>query len=73
MIEQDDFPCDICLAPWSEHTGSGHPQPCQSYSGNLCGGFGGSLKCWNCGWDKYEHMSPQTRKALEKWIEDRTK
>lgn len=32
-------------------------EPCNAYFGNDCGGFGGELTCFSCGWDKYEHGS----------------
>lgn len=30
-------------------------EPCESYFGNVCSGFGGSLTCYGCGWDMYDH------------------
>jgi dCMP deaminase len=31
------------------------PEPCKSYRGNLCSGFGGETICDFCGWDRFEH------------------
>jgi hypothetical protein len=31
------------------------PKPCESYFGNVCSGFGGSLTCFRCGWHKFDH------------------
>lgn len=31
------------------------PEPCEVYFGNVCSGFGGSLTCYMCGWDMYDH------------------
>jgi hypothetical protein len=30
-------------------------KPCDNYFGNVCSGFGGSLTCYICGWDRVEH------------------
>lgn len=30
-------------------------EPCDSYLGNVCSGFGGSLTCIVCGWQLPEH------------------
>lgn len=32
-----------------------HETPCDTYFGNVCSGFGGSLTCDLCGWDMYDH------------------
>jgi hypothetical protein len=29
--------------------------PCKEYWGNVCSGFGGSLTCRKCGWERHEH------------------
>lgn len=29
--------------------------PCVEYWGNVCSGFGGSLTCYKCGWERHEH------------------
>lgn len=30
-------------------------KPCEAYFGNVCSGFGGSLTCYRCGWERHEH------------------
>lgn len=30
-------------------------EPCNSYFGNLCSGFGGTMVCMFCGWGKFDH------------------
>lgn len=32
-------------------------KPCDGYWGNVCSGFGGSLTCKRCGWERDEHPS----------------
>lgn len=41
--------------------------PCNSYSGNLCGGFGGELICWICKWDKFDHA--YRKEMLKEFVE----
>lgn len=36
------------------------PEPCEAYFGNVCSGFGGSLTCYRCGWQRHEHPSEQS-------------
>lgn len=38
-------------------------QPCESYFGNVCSGFGGSLICDFCGWERHEHPKDKARIA----------
>lgn len=30
-------------------------EPCESYFGNVCTGFGGTTECRLCGWDMFDH------------------
>jgi dCMP deaminase len=40
-------------------------KPCDHYSGNLCGGFGGSLTCDHCGWDRFQHHAKRATRLDE--------
>lgn len=46
------------------------PYPCDSYFGNLCGGFGGTLDCHGCGWDRFEHGNDRIKKE---WVRQELK
>lgn len=35
--------------------------PCDSYFGNVCGGFGARTVCLGCGWDRIDHPNEFTR------------
>ena len=37
-------------------------EPCETFFGNTCSGFGGSTHCLICGWDKWDH-SPYKERA----------
>ncbi len=40
------------------HHGPRDDEPCDSYSGNLCTGFGNDdTTCFKCGWDRFQHDS----------------
>ena len=39
-------------------------EPCDSYFGNLCSGFGGTLTCLTCGWDQQDHPREQEKIRL---------
>lgn len=38
-------------------------EPCSSYFGNLCTGFGGTTTCLMCGWDQHDHPEEQAEIA----------
>lgn len=40
-------------------------EPCDSYVGNLCGGFGDPCICYICGWERYKHRSSEFDKMFE--------
>lgn len=36
-------------------------EPCESYFGNVCTGFGNDDQtCLGCGWERYDHPSERT-------------
>lgn len=40
-------------------------EPCDSYFGNVCSGFGGSLICDFCGWDMFDHPDMEEDSPLD--------
>lgn len=43
-------------------------EPCGSYVGNVCTGFGAAATCMICGWDRLDH--PETKERARRLFAD---
>ena len=43
------------------------PEPCSSYTGNVCTGFGAAAVCMTCGWERHEHRRMEDIHTVHVW------